>query len=49
MLLGLEGLNLLALALARGLGGATVAEDALDTALLLLIFCLCSLSRNQVS
>lgn len=44
-LLGLEGLDLLALALARGLRGATVAEDALDAALFLLVFGLRAFSR----
>jgi hypothetical protein len=44
VLLGLEGLDLLALALAGRLGGAAISEDALDTALLLLIFSLCSFS-----
>lgn len=34
----LQGLNLLSLSFAGGLGGATVSEDTLDPALLLLVF-----------
>lgn len=36
----LQGLDLLSLTFAGRLGGATIPEDALDSALLLLVFCL---------
>src|SRR6476469_2714124 len=45
----LEGLYFLALAFPRGLGGPPIAENPFHTALLRLIFGLCSLSNVRVS
>jgi len=45
----LELLNLLSLALSRGLSSLPVSQDTLDAALLLLIFSLCPLAMTFVS
>ena len=47
VLLSLEALDLLPLALSRGLSGGAVAKDSLDAALLLLIIGLGSLSESS--